>query len=293
MIRFFVVSLCKKTPYTALLKVFESVTYFNKRLMFTPKAFGVESLVNEVFFSKTRRFGVFVKTLVISVLCGVGFSAKGQFKAGNFLVNGAGLIRSSNNVEELGSNGNSYTAFGERFDFYQRFEVGVFISKSWMIGLASDYSYSRSFTESWNYQSDYDQFYESNYLSRGVGVGLTTRRFFSVRKNLYFMLMGGAMFRENKGSTDNIRITKVPDMPDQINEQKLESRNNTYFLDIRPGVSYAVSSRFYVEAFFGVMSYRYTDFKKTYSSDFDVRNSQAFAIGFSTFDLRIGVSIVI
>ncbi|MCC5917924.1 MAG: DUF1343 domain-containing protein [Cryomorphaceae bacterium] len=60
-------SLCKKTPYTALLKVFESVTYSNKRLTFTPKAFGVESLVYGIFLSKTwnRRFFLLIVCMVV------------------------------------------------------------------------------------------------------------------------------------------------------------------------------------------------------------------------------------
>jgi len=143
-------------------------------------------------------------------------------------------------------------------------EIGYAVEENLILGLGLGYSYRRSEDNDSNIDFSNDTFIIAPFI----------KRFFPINDNLLFTLKGE--FRYTKANADNFS-----------NGNNITTQgSNTYFVGIRPGISFFISEKVALEANFGSLGYeRTTSETNNNPSTFTINN---FGFDFNSANLLFG-----
>ncbi|NJB71862.1 hypothetical protein GGR42_002324 [Saonia flava] len=157
--------------------------------------------------------------------------------------------------------------------------VGYAVGKNIITGLGLGYGYSKSEILSAN-EGAINNFTSND--SRTFTIAPYIRGYFPLGEKLAFYTQGEVGFSKTKNTSDDENNNMV------INERK----NNSYFIGIRPGITYFVSKKLALETGIGFLGYTKTDSElKSDSGTFDQSGKASnFNFSLNSSDLLFGLS---
>ena len=208
--------------------------------------------------------------LFTTVIFGQGNEENFSIEKGVWSLEADFSINSRNSDFFNESNNSSRKEFG----FSISPKVGYAINKNLILGLGLGYSYSKFEIENENVQflgTDYSRV-------NSIGFFPYVKKFFPVSKKLAFNLQGETSFTFSKNTFEN---------SDNIER---ESKNESFFIGIRPGINFSLTKNILLEANFGSVGYSHISGE---IDGVDNLESNSFAFNFSTSSLIFGMTLLL
>lgn len=167
-------------------------------------------------------------------------------------------------------------------------QAGYYISKNWAIGLGFNFRTSNSTQNDLNIIST--DFANQQKQQNDFGFNLLTRYNKALSKRFAFFINGtlstGLWYKEKKTIEQKTGPTTI--INTTINEGKF-GQSPSFFLDIRPGVTYFITSKFGVEATFASVYASYSSSKPTASNQ-NIKSS-VFNLGYNLYPAGFGLGV--
>ncbi|WP_372754628.1 outer membrane beta-barrel protein [Mariniflexile sp.] len=180
-----------------------------------------------------------------------------------------GLINfSSQNYE---SQNEDYDSDSNQTSFFIKPDIGYAIDSNLVIGLMPGFNILNSKREGSN----------EEYKSNGFSIAPYIRKYFAISNNFALNVQGEFMYSyqksENKYANSVTNITS-------------ESDRNSIFIGVRPGLTYSLTNKIYLNANLGSIGY-YSD--KSENDEGITSKLNNFNFNFSTSDLSFGVLVLL
>ncbi|CAH8283686.1 outer membrane protein with beta-barrel domain [Mariniflexile fucanivorans] len=192
---------------------------------------------------------------------------KFEISKNQWLVGGS-INFTSQNYE---SQNESYDSNYKRTSFFIKPDIGYAIDSNLIIGVMPGFNIVNSkFVES-----------DDEYKSNGLSIAPYIRKYFAINNKLAFNVQGELMYSYQKSK--NI-------YSDSVTNTGSESDSNSIFIGVRPGLTYSLTNKIYLNAHLGSIGY-YSD--KSENDEGTISKSNNFNLNLSTSDLYFGVLVVL
>ncbi|EMY81621.1 hypothetical protein pgond44_07210 [Psychroflexus gondwanensis ACAM 44] len=160
----------------------------------------------------------------------------------------------------------TFSSDSKFFNFSVSPKIGYAISKNLILGLGLGYGYSKSEDENENQQI----LRTTTSTSNSFGISPFVKKFFPISEKVAFHLQGETRFAFGKNTFEN------------SDNSERESRNESFFVGIRPGINLSLTKNILLQANFGSFGYNYIS-GEVDDIQSQETNSLSFNLGSSSF----------
>lgn len=203
--------------------------------------------------------------LFTAILFGQNEKEKFSIEKGLWSIEGDISVNSKKSISN-----NEATDTSKNLSFSISPKIGYSIGKNLTLGIGTRYEYSKS-------KSDLNHIVNTfNHTINSFSISPYIKKFFPTSKRLAFHTVGVTELSLYKGIHEN------------VDNKERKSKGTSYFIGLRPGVSYSLSKNLLLQANIGSIGYNYTEIK---AEDKIEQKNNSFGLNVGSSSLTFGLSL--